>query len=153
MLDQTMRTAQAGGMGEELYSGGKFEGLRLASLDLNGKHTAKIGHLGRGNLVSGMSGEAGIVYGFNLRLIGQELRDLARALRLRPHTIGKSLQAAQCEPAFEGRRYRTAIALDAADLLKQMPGLLEDQRAAEHVTMAGKVFCDRVHHHIRAELD
>ena len=49
MFNQTMRTAQAGGVRENFYAGSKFESFFLPAFYLNGKHAAKAGHLRGGN--------------------------------------------------------------------------------------------------------
>src|SRR5215471_7719668 len=152
MLDETMWAAQAGGVGEELDAGSELECFFLSAFHLDRHHAAKARHLRLGDLMPGMTRQAGIMDRFNLRLAGQELRDLLRALRLRANAIWKGLQAAQGQPAFKGRGNRASFALYAADFFKQHAVVFEDQRAAEHITMAGEIFGDRMHDDIGAEL-
>ena len=91
--------------------------------------------------------------GFNLRLVGQKFRDLVGALRLGADAIRERLQAAQGEPALKGRGHGAAVALYAADLFEERAGCFKNQGAAQHVTVAGKIFGDRVHHYVRAQLE
>src|SRR5258708_6047853 len=111
-----------------------------------------------------MRRQTGIVHSFNLRfgLLAEEFRDAMGIFSMSAHAVRKSLKAAQGQPAFERRRHSAALALDA-DVFSQPGAVLfpyvlspavlpKDQRAHGHVTVAGKIFCDRVHHYVDAKM-
>ena len=65
VLDQAMRTAQAGGAGKQADPGRYCHGLLAAAAHLGGEHAAESGHLPRRHLVTGMAGQTRIVDRFD----------------------------------------------------------------------------------------
>src|SRR5579864_5563415 len=98
-----------------------------------------------------MAGQSRIVDRLDLWLPAEKLRDAARIFGMSAHAVRKSLQAAQGEPAFEGRRNSAAFALHAARFFQERVRGFEDQGPGGYVAVSGEVLGNRVHGYVRAQ--
>src|ERR1051326_7091621 len=103
--------------------------------------------------MSGVFGQSGIVHGFNFRVRAKEFGYALRTGADTAHTVREALQAAQGEPALEGRRHAAALLLDVANAVNKRSALAEDERSAQNSTVTREKFGDRVHGDIRAEFE
>ena len=82
----------------------------------------------------------------------QELRDAQGVGRLGAHAPGQGIDAAQGEPAIEGRGHAAAVALRFAGAFEQVVVVAGDERAADHVAVAADVLGGGVGHHVDAAI-
>src|SRR5262249_18072954 len=75
MFDQAMRSAQNGGVAEELERSSELKGFSAAAFYLDGHHAAEAGHLPASDFVSGVRGQAGIVNCFKPGLPREKFSD------------------------------------------------------------------------------
>ena len=73
------------------------------------------------------------------------MRDLSRVVAVTAHPVGQRADAAQREPAVEGRGHRALHRLNETDALKKRVVLPHHNRAAQHVAMPRQIFGRRVH--------
>src|SRR5579859_5142551 len=117
------------------------------------------------------------MYGFDLGLRAEEFGDAMGVFSMCAHAIRKGLKSAQGQPALKRRRNGAAFMLEADDFFKEQafffsagfltPGffspslfhtglspavLPKDQCAHGHVTVARKIFGDRVHDYVDTKM-
>ena len=91
MLDQTLRAAETGGVGEELQAGSDGHGSRPPSGHPKGQHAAESGHLPRGDFVARVGGEARVEHPREGRVAGGRAAAVAVASRLKLFANATSL--------------------------------------------------------------
>ena len=80
-------------------------------------------------------------------------RDAQRIVGVGAHAVGQGVDAAEGEPAIEGRRHRSAVALRTARALEQVIVVPGNERAAHHVAVAADVLGGGVAHHVDAAIE
>src|SRR6185437_3975544 len=154
MFNEAVRSAEAGCVGKDLYCRKHLECFRPTAHYLHGHQPAETArHLGCGNAMSGMFGQSGIMHGFNFGMCAQKFGNALRTGADTAHTVREALQAAQGEPALEGRRHAAALLLNMADAFEERSTLAEYERSGQNITVTREKFGDGVHGDIRAEFE
>ena len=130
---------------------GDPERPRLAAGDLERHHRAAAFHLPLGKRRLRMIGAARIERAHDRGMLAEEVRDLARAARLRRDAHGQGLQRLEQRPGVERRETRTGLAEEIVDVVGDEL-LARQDHAAEHAPLAVDVFGGRVDDAIGAEL-
>src|SRR6202042_3308345 len=87
----------------------------------------------------------------NRGMLAEEVRDLARALRLRGDANGQGLQGLQQRPGVERRETRAGLAQEIVDMVGDELLARQDD-AAKHAPLAVDVFGGRIDDAIGPEL-
>ena len=148
--DQRARITQTGRARKHLHAVHHFLATLVAALHLEADHGAKGLHLFRGDFVTGMLGQAGIVHALDFRVLVEKLRDLLRVRAVRRHAQVERADAAQDQPGVEGADDAAEVADHLMDQLVDN-GLRADDGAPHGVAVAAQVLRCGVHHDRHAE--
>ena len=96
--------------------------------------------------------QAGIENFFHLLVVGQKFGDDPAAAIVLLHAHGQGLDAAQDQPALEGRKNRSRGFLHEGQLVGLLFGGADDD-AAQAVAVAVEKFCGGVNHHVGSQRD
>ncbi len=151
MGDESLHSAQRFSQGTYSHFFQQLLGIRKRS-GFEGDHGAEAAHLLLRQFVLGMLWQSGIKNFLHFLVARQEFRYKSSVAIVLLHAHGKSLDAAQDQPAFERRKNRPGSFLHKGQLL----GLLRNgayNDSAQAVAVAVEEFCGGVHNHVGAQRD
>jgi hypothetical protein len=153
VLDQALGAAQAGGVEEEAQPRGDPQGLLAAAGRAERDHAAEGAHLAARDLVTGVVRQAGIMDRRHLRPSGQGHRHRQGVGGVALHAAGERAQAAQHQPAVEGRGDGAQVVTHPVEARGQLGvAAAQHQGASLHVAMAAEILGGGMQHDVHAEV-
>ena len=109
-------------------------------------------HLTAGELVAGMSRQAGVEDRRHFGMLAQPFGDRLGVGHMLAHAHAQRADAPNQQPAIEGARYGTEVVLPVGDARAQL-GRARDDGAADQVAVAAQVLGGAVDHQVDAPVD
>ena len=129
------------GAGQEPPGGGG------PAVQLQRDHAAEGRHLFRGDIVSGVCLQPGVVHLRHLRLLHQPVGQVGGVLAVAVHADGQRLHAAEGQVGVERPRHAAGRVLEELDRGQQV--VAADHRPADHVRVPAQVLGGAVNHDVR----